>query len=169
MFFWGFFGEHKFRVELHGNLRPGTSLITMERVTFSGWEWSPSVGGLNLIIDWFPSTKPRENQEQTQKIDCKISMKFVEMLVVFSNSIVCWHKTMNMHAYSMSIYRCNSVFYSHVQVQFVPHKTKPHLDIDVCPLYDSFYHATYSVHQCSVYLSHIIVAWINIRVFVCSP
>ena len=32
-FFNFFFGEHKFRVELHGNLRPGTSLISMERVT----------------------------------------------------------------------------------------------------------------------------------------
>ena len=33
-FFFFFFGEHKFSVELHGNLRPGTSLITMERVTY---------------------------------------------------------------------------------------------------------------------------------------
>ena len=28
MFFLFFFGEHKFRVELHGNLHPGTSLIS---------------------------------------------------------------------------------------------------------------------------------------------
>ena len=33
MFFLFFLGEHKFRVELHGNLRPGTSLISTERVT----------------------------------------------------------------------------------------------------------------------------------------
>ena len=35
MFFPFFFGEHKFSVELHGNLRPGTSLISMERVTYA--------------------------------------------------------------------------------------------------------------------------------------
>ena len=34
-FFHFCFGEHKFRVELHGNLRPGTSLISMERVTYT--------------------------------------------------------------------------------------------------------------------------------------
>ena len=33
MFFHFVFGEHKFSVELHGNLRPGTSLIMTERVT----------------------------------------------------------------------------------------------------------------------------------------
>ena len=34
MFFQFFVGDHKFRVELHGYLRPGTSLISTERVTF---------------------------------------------------------------------------------------------------------------------------------------
>ena len=37
-FFHFFFGEHKFSVELHGNLRLGTSLISMEQVIIENYE-----------------------------------------------------------------------------------------------------------------------------------
>ena len=39
MFFLFFFGERKFRFELHGNLRPETSLISTERVTYDLIMW----------------------------------------------------------------------------------------------------------------------------------
>ena len=73
MFFHFFFGEHKFRVELHGNLRPGTSLITTEWVTISensGWSslsWMESLSRMEIL--WFVCW----NRDIEYRIGCWLS------------------------------------------------------------------------------------------------
>ena len=73
-FFHFFFGEHKFRVELHGNLRPGTSLISMERVTFcilQPSEWGGGApGGAQILAGGGHVSPPPLHSYATTRRGC---------------------------------------------------------------------------------------------------